>query len=505
MDKRLFHRQHQSIQSAPSCDRRDANSSGNTTLKFSMKAGRNSKGGRFTHPAANSASSGKRNITEIERVEWYTGPWPPVVNAYRSEYWENRTYATKFSNKRRIARKRKRGGGNLPAAEGDDDDNGRGTMEVTVSFDSSCWVLLKGKLCPRIRANASARPNSSYSLRANTSNRLLTWQLAEFRGSRADDEYQLWDPARAAQAIKKGEKVEDFLAQAKELNMTMLCMEALHRSSYNVKAARKAFGQTIDQTPETYILQPSLIRDKVLEALNSSDQISAGKKFTQVARQLGCRNEMLLVHYYIWKSTTCAVCNESGGHIVECPSCYAPYHSSCTPGRGKRASKVLYFQPCSHCGIAKHCHGSKVCSPTTLAVQAESAIHDISIPNHLQGYKDSASYSSMRIAIGNDPAHADFTQSHPPLVSPVEVQGPTVMQSSELHQHKPEDAARFDGETSRRDNHIGTTMNAVCDHGTNEALPSPGDAALQNMVRFQVCHCRHYRRSQGPSANTQGN
>jgi hypothetical protein len=460
-----------------------------------MKAGRNSKGGRFTHPAANSATSGKRNVTEIERVDWYTGPWPPVVNAYRSEYWESRTYAPKCSNKRRIERERKRGGGNLHAAEGDDDDNERGTMVATVSFDSSCWVLSKGKLCPRIRADASARPNSSYSLRASNSNRLLMWHGSEFRGSQADDEYQLWDPARAAQAIKKGEKVEDFLAQAKELNMTMLCMEALHRNSYNVNAARKAFGQTIDQIPETSILQPSLTRDNVLEVLNSSVQISAGKKFTQVARQVGCRNEMLLVHYYIWKSTTCAVCNDSGGQIVECPLCYAPYHSSCAPGRGKSASKVSYFRPCSHCGITKHCNGSKVCSATTLAVQTESAIHDISIPNHLPGYKDSASYSSIRIAIGNDPEHGQSTQSHPPLVSPVELQGLTVLQPSELHQQQPEDAARFDGKTNRRDIHIGTTMNDVCDHGTNEALPSPADAALQNMVRSQVCHCRRYRRS----------
>jgi hypothetical protein len=451
-----------------------------------MKAGRSAKGRKFTDPAANSATSGKKNLTEIECVEWYTGPWPPVVNASGSEHWQGRTYASKYRNEKRIVRKRKRGNGSLYAAEDDEDDNARGTMVATVSFDSSCWVLSKGKLCPRTHAYASSPPNSLYSLHTSTSNRVLKWPRSEFGGCQAGDVYQLWDPARSAQAIKKREKIEEFLAQARELNMTMLCMAALHRSSYNVNAARKAIGQVIDQIPETSILQATLIRDKVLEALNSSEQICAGKKFTQVARQLGCRREMLLVHYYIWKSTSCAVCNESGGQIVECPLCYAPYHSSCTPSLGKSANKVSYFQPCSHCGITKHCNGSKVCSPTTLTVEPESAIQEISI---LNGYKDSAVDTCTRNANCNGQEHADFTQTHPLLVSPVEQQGYTVLQPSELHwQQQPEDSARFVGEINRRETDIHDLV-------TNEALQSPVDTALQNMVRFQVCHCRRYRRS----------
>jgi hypothetical protein len=449
-----------------------------------MRAGTRAKGGMFTHPAANSATPGKRNVsTEIEYVEWYTGPWPPVVNAYRSEYWQGRTHASKHSYEERIARKRKRGGGNLCAEKDDEDGNANGTLVATVSFDSSCWVLSKGKLCPRLRANASAPPNSSYSLRGSTSNRLLMWHGSQFGGSLDDDECQLWDPSRATLAIKKGEKIEDFLAQAKELNMKMLYMEALHRSSYNVSAAKQTLDQVTGKIPETCILQPSLIRDKVLEVLNSSDQISVGKKFTQVARQLGCRKEMLLVHYYIWKSTTCAVCNESGGQIVECPLCYAPYHSSCIPGRDKSASKVSYFQPCSHCGITKRCKGSKVCSPATLAVVPESAILDVSIPNYLQWYKDSTSDTIMKIADHQE--HTCFARSHPLL-------GSTDLQPLEFHLQQPGDFAK---EVGGRDVCMGAEMDSGCDHMMNEALHSPVDATMHVMGHSQVCHCRCYRRS----------
>jgi hypothetical protein len=86
---------------------------------------------------------------------------------------------------------------------------------------------------------------------------------------RAETAEMLWDPTRAVTAQKRGEDIDRFLAQGEglELDITMLLMEALHRSNYRVKEAQQEFIRLFRQNHNITVGFPDQETDTFTELL----------------------------------------------------------------------------------------------------------------------------------------------------------------------------------------------------------------------------------------------
>jgi hypothetical protein len=237
-------------------------------------------------------------------------------------------------------------------------DTATAVIAGSVVYDPSAWYECAGnssqvgaaamQMHPKKRARASfSTTNSSTATTATTAGANCKQRRSIYDDN---DDYcgvQLWDPTLANQAEANGEKIIDFLSRATEVNMHMLAMECLHQCRYNVHLAQQQLDQALPNaaTKGLMLFLPSAQLDQVHLALRHDSKgkrhISQTKDFAKLAQRLHCRIDMLLVHYYIWKSTTCVFCDESGGSILECPTCGASSHVKCVKTSSSSENKRL--------------------------------------------------------------------------------------------------------------------------------------------------------------------
>jgi hypothetical protein len=189
---------------------------------------------------------------------------------------------------------------------------------------------------------------------------------------RAETAEMLWDPTRAAAAQERGEDIDGFLARGEdaELNITMLLMEALHRSNYRVKEAQQEFFRLFQQNhniqnQNTTVRFSDQETDTFRELLGSL--FSKEKDFGAIASGMNRRTDAVLVNYYNWKgnrrtrseyvrlkrerkkdSDWCAVCDD-GGSLLVCELCRNGFHLDCLDPPLSRIPRGDWYCPdCQH-------------------------------------------------------------------------------------------------------------------------------------------------------------
>jgi len=120
---------------------------------------------------------------------------------------------------------------------------------------------------------------------------------------------QLWDPLQASQAKERGEKIDEFIAQGKEFNVTILLMQALHSSGYCVKLAMKEFIRLYNANPDISVTL-SESQEKEFENLYSGHLLGTKKNFKETASRLGVCKESVMVNYYKQKGSQ-KVCEDT--------------------------------------------------------------------------------------------------------------------------------------------------------------------------------------------------
>lgn len=157
---------------------------------------------------------------------------------------------------------------------------------------------------------------------------------------------KIWDPRLADEARARGEDIDRFIRRGDELNITMLLMEALHRSNYNVNAAMREFIDLFGQMPDVSVNLTDA-QKVTFDQLCKENILSEKKDFAAAAKRMGCRKEIILVNYYRWKASKganvlyermkrkrkkepneCVVCDD-GGVLIVCDLCNKAYHFAC--------------------------------------------------------------------------------------------------------------------------------------------------------------------------------
>lgn len=179
----------------------------------------------------------------------------------------------------------------------------------------------------------------------------------------------LWDPRRAAAVMERDRSendIQDYVSRGRELNVTMLLLECLARTDYNVKKAKQEF---IVLYRSRDIGKGTVEWDQTVT--NKFDNLLSGlilgkrKDFREASKVLHKSMETVLVQYYRWKGQfpaayrhlkesrrsepdECAICR-SGGILIVCEICSRAFHLDClSPKLGKVPVGEWFCNRCAH-------------------------------------------------------------------------------------------------------------------------------------------------------------
>lgn len=177
----------------------------------------------------------------------------------------------------------------------------------------------------------------------------------------------IWDPAKATEAEKNGQKIYDFIAKL-PTNKKEIFMECLHNCKYNVNDSWNVFLDKIGELNDDGKIHGEPFTSEDTKQFNRAIVASVkdfGKICNSMNSNAACSPNMslcsILVHYYSTykpskkyktlkqlcknqssSSDYCKVCDD-GGKLICCDHCDASYHFDCLkppllkPPKGKWA------------------------------------------------------------------------------------------------------------------------------------------------------------------------
>lgn len=212
----------------------------------------------------------------------------------------------------------------------------------------------------------------------------------------------LWDPSLAQEANASAKDIEQFMQGGTEMNATFLLMEALHRSGYDSKTAKKEFMRLYHQRQDVSLALSVEEKIQAHELFRKQAARNGQKDFGAISKALWRRMDAVLVSYYMWKShgggyktakrgresDLCEVCQD-GGFLIVCDCCRAAYHlactkldecpkgdwmcerCTCTPVNTKRLSSAFHSPSSRSLGSDKKTAAFTLGSPTSLQGSAK--------------------------------------------------------------------------------------------------------------------------------------